>query len=150
MSDFARLREQLRQAEGIRFTVYDDANGKPIKAGSVVVGNPTIGIGRELSMRGLTEEEIAYLLDNDLADVLKDAAKFRWFDKLDSVRQNVVLEMLFNLGLTRFLGFKKFIGYMSEQRFTHAAEEMRDSRWYRQVGKRAERLRQMVITGQWP
>lgn len=156
MADFGRLRKQLVQHEDRRLVVYDDATGKPIKKGSVVIGNPTIGVGRELSMRGISVEEADYLLDNDLAEVLADASKFRWFEGLDHVRQNVVLELIFNLGVTRFRGFKKFIGYMSQHQWVHAAKELDDSKWQEQVdpvlgdGKgRADILINMVKTGEW-
>lgn len=157
MADFARLRAQLNLHERRMLVVYDDATGKPIVPGTLVKGYPSIGIGRNLVHKGLTVEESDYLLTNDLADALAAASRYAWFDRLDTVRQNVVLELLFNLGATRFRAFKDFIRYMSEHRWPHAAKELDDSLWQEQVdpilgdGKgRADVLIQMVLTGDWP
>lgn len=157
MIDRARLREQLGAHEARRRFVYDDATGKPISSGTFVRGLPTVGVGRNLADRGLSDDEIDYLLDNDISDAIREAHTFRWFDGLDPVRQNAVVELLINMGLPRFKTFKKFIRYMSEQLWVHAAAELSDSLWQRQVdpvlgdGKgRADVLIQMVKTGEWP
>ena len=69
---------------------------------------------------------------------------------LDPVRHAVLMDMLFNLGLRRLQGFRKFLAAMSRRDWTKAAIEMEDSLWYRQVKTRAARLQQMVLTGAWP
>jgi lysozyme len=154
--DRQRLRERLSKHEGRRRFVYDDATGKPVAVGSQIRGKLTIGVGRNLEDRGLSDDEIDYLLDNDINDAIRDAQTLRWFDSLDGVRQAVVVELIFNLGLTRFLGFKKFIAAMAEHRWPHAAAELVDSKWREQVdpilgdGKgRADTLIRMVKTGEW-
>lgn len=149
MIDRQRLREQLKRHEGVRRFVYDDASGKAIAEGSFVRGKPTIGVGRNLSDRGLSEDEIEYLLDNDINDCIAEAQKFRWFDSLDPVRQAVIVEMVFNLGLPKFKQFKKFIQAVAEQRWPHAKNELEDSLWYRQVKGRGETLAKQILTGEW-
>lgn len=150
MIDRAKLRAQLAKHEGKRQFVYDDATGKQIGEGTFVRGLPTVGIGRNLYGKGLSEDEIEYLVDNDIADVLTDARKFKWFDGLDTVRQNAVTELLFNLGLERFRSFVKFINYMNEGRWVHAAGELKNSKWYTQVKSRGDTIADMVLTGEWP
>lgn len=150
MIDRARLREQLAKHEGSRPFVYDDATGKPIGEGTFVRGLPTVGIGRNLYGKGLSADEIDYLADNDITDALTDAHKFKWFDGLDPVRQNAVTELLFNLGLNRFKGFVKFINYMNESRWAHAAGELENSKWFQQVKGRGETIMRMILTGEWP
>lgn len=150
MIDRARLRQQLAKHEDKRQFVYDDATGKPIGEGTFVRGLPTVGVGRNLYGKGLSDDEIDYLLDNDINDAYADALKFPWFQSLDPVRQNAVTELLFNLGVKRFSGFVKFINFMNEGRWTHAASELKDSRWYTQVKGRGDTLMKMIQSGEWP
>jgi lysozyme len=154
--DRRRLRVQLSKHEDRRRFVYDDATGRPVAIGSQIRGKLTVGVGRNLEDRGLSEDEIDYLLDNDIADAIRDAQKLRWFEALDGVRQAVIVELVFNLGLTRLLGFKKFLAAMAEQRWPHAAAELANSKWQKQVdpklgdGKgRADTLIHMIKTGAW-
>lgn len=149
MIDKERLRQQLRKHEGVRQFVYDDITGKPIGEASFVRGKPTIGVGRNLADRGLADDEIDYLLDNDINDCIADAQKFRWFEALDPVRQAAVTELVFNLGLTRLSGFKKFLNFMNEHRYTQAASELLDSQWAQQVKGRAITIAQQIQTGAW-
>lgn len=157
MTELRRLSQSLEQHEAKRAFVYDDATGKPIGPGTVVKGYPTVGIGRNLLSRGLSDDEIRYLLRNDIASALKEAETFPWFLGLDSIRQNVIVELIFNLGLVRFRGFKDFIAAMSQHNWHVAAAELADSKWQKQVdpilgdGKgRADVLINMIRTGEWP
>jgi lysozyme len=148
--DKERLRQQLKKHEGVRQFVYDDASGNLINEACFVRGKPTIGVGRNLADRGLADDEIDYLLDNDINDCIAEAQKkFRWFEALDPVRQAAVVELVFNLGLTRLSGFKKFLNFMNEHRYTQAAGELLDSLWAKQVKGRAITIAQMIQTGAW-
>lgn len=150
MIDRERLRTQLAKHEGNRNFVYDDVTGKPIGEGTFVRGLPTIGVGRNLAGKGLSEDEIRYLLDNDINDCAVVAHSFPWFAKLDAVRQNAVVELLFNLGERKFRMFTKFINFMNEGRWAQAGEELKRSLWYTQVKGRADTIIKMVVTGAWP
>ena len=97
----------------------------------------TIGYGRNLDDRGISKEEAEMLLLNDLETSTKEAKKFEFYENLTSNRQDVIVEMIFNLGLTRFKKFKKTIGYINQANYSAAADEMLDSRWAKQVGQRA-------------
>lgn len=156
MIDRQRLRAQLSAHEDRRRFVYDDKTGKPVAIGSQIRGKLTVGVGRNLEDKGLSDDEIDYLLDNDISDALAEAQTFRWFEGLDIVRKHVVVELIFNMGLARFNAFKKFIRFMSEHRWPHAAAELADSKWQKQVdptlgdGKgRADTLIHMICTGTW-
>lgn len=149
MIDRQRLREQLKKHEGVRKFVYDDATGKTIAEGSFVRGKPTIGVGRNLVDRGLSDDEIDYLLDSDINDALADASKLAFFSQLDPVRKAAVTELVFNLGLTRMKKFVKFIDFMQQERFFHAGEELRDSLWYRQVKGRGDTIIKQIQSGEW-
>lgn len=156
MIDRQRLREQLSRHEGRRRFVYDDATGKPVAIGSQIRGKLSIGVGRNLEDRGLDDAEIDFLLDNDISDAIRDAQTLRWFESLDPVRQAVIVELVFNMGLPRLLGFKQMLAAMAEHRWPVAAYEIGNSRWQRQVdpilgdGKgRADTLIHMIRTGEW-
>lgn len=137
MDDFAVLMDQLRRHEGLRLHPYRCTAGKL-----------TIGVGRNLDDNGITEDEANFLLSNDLMRV---GEELRWnspaFDKLDNVRKAVLIDMCFNLGISRLRMFKKMFAAIDEQDWALAAEEMIDSRWCLQVGQRCETLYAMMKTG---
>lgn len=136
------LKTMLKRHEKFVPYVYDDATGLPITKGSLVIGYPTIGIGRRCDKgNGISEPEAMFLLDNDVARVIAECrSAFPWFDGLDPVRQAVVADMVFNLGLQGFKGFKKMIAAIEAGDYEEAAKEMVDSRWVIQVGQRATEL----------
>lgn len=130
----ARVIAQLKIHEGCETHPYTDT-----------VGKITIGVGRNLTDRGLSEDEIALLLMNDLriVEAELDAVLPSWHLLTDN-RQAVLVDMMFNLGRPRFLQFKKFLSALAEGEYETAAAEMLDSRWARQVGRRADTLARMM------
>lgn len=112
-------------------------------------GKLTIGVGRNLDDRGISVDESRYLLSNDIANTLRDCDSLDYWDTLDPVRQLVVADMVFNLGLSRFLRFVKLNAALALHDYTLAAEEMKDSNWYNQVGRRAWKLREAMLSGEW-
>lgn len=131
------LKLQLRKHEGVRAKPYRDT-----------VGKVTIGVGRNLDDRGLKPSEIEMLLDNDVDDVLKDIElNLPWFATLSEARQLVIANMVFNLGITRFLQFNATISAIRNGRFGVAADQMLASKWARQVGQRARDLAAMMRDG---
>lgn len=138
--DADKLMQELATDEGCSRHAYQDSEGYW-----------TIGVGRLIDERrggGITREEAFYLLRNDIAtaEADLDALEPRW-RQLDSDRQLVLINMAFNLGQTRFAGFKRFwqaIGAFLDGQgaicLSVAADEMMASKWARQVGVRATRL----------
>tara|TARA_B110000093_G_C12959191_1_gene406369 strand:- start:524 stop:943 length:420 start_codon:yes stop_codon:yes gene_type:complete len=111
------------------------------------MGVVTIGYGRNLESRGLTEEEAAYLLQCDvkLAEgELLDQYDYYW--NLSGERKAVLIDMMVNLGSTRLRKFKKMHLALELRDYSLAAVEMLDSRWARQVGQRSKTLAQIMIT----
>ena len=96
---------------------------------------------------GITKEEALVLLAHDIRGCEQDLKQFDWFDCLDSVRKKVVIDMRFNLGPGGFRGFKKMIAALAAGDYKQAAEEMKDSKWYWEVGNRSRRLVKMMATG---
>ena len=135
--DIARFRRALTAHEGLRLKPYRCTAGKL-----------TIGIGRNLEDVGISNEEANFLLDADIGRVVFECKKhFPWFDGLDDVRQEVVANMVFNLGISRFREFKRMIAAIETGDYATAALEMRSSKWAAQVGERAEDLSAMMATG---
>ena len=98
--------------------------------------------------RNITEDEAMYLLKNDIEKCTADVKTFPWFEKLDAVRQKVIIDMRFNLGLAGLKNFKRMISALEQGDYDKAAEEMKDSKWYSQVGIRGRRLVKMMKTGE--
>jgi len=133
-----KLIEQLMIDEGKRQFPYVDT-----------VGKTSIGVGRNLTDRGLSDDEIAYLLSNDLKIVERDLdTRITWWRGMCDARQNVLANMCFNMGLPTLLTFKNTLQAMRDGRYADAADGMLASRWAQQVGQRAVRLSKMMRTGE--
>tara|TARA_R100000664_G_C2726669_1_gene118434 strand:- start:299 stop:724 length:426 start_codon:yes stop_codon:yes gene_type:complete len=135
-----RLLKMIKLHEGVKSHAYQCTAGKW-----------TIGVGRNIDEEGglgLSNEEINVLLINDIERVKGElSTAYFWFPALDEVRQAAMIDMCFNLGLSRLRGFVKAIEAMSRQEFDNAADEFLDSRWASQVGQRAVRVTEMIRTG---
>ena len=135
--------DQLILHEGLRLKPYADT-----------VGKLTIGVGRNLTDRGITREESLYLLDNDITRVTREVKlALPWFDGLDPVRRKVVLDMSFNMGtgiagVSGLLAFTNTLRAMKEGRYVDASHGMLASLWAAQTKTRATRLAKMMETGQ--
>lgn len=125
--------------------------GERLKPYRCTAGKLSIGVGRNLDDTGISHEESLYLLANDIRRAEQDVLRsFAWAKGLDPVRFAALIDMCFNLGISRLRGFKKFLAALAVSDWQGAAIEMMDSAWARQVGQRAFRLRNMVLTGLWP
>jgi len=108
-------------------------------------GNLTIGYGHNLEKKGISDKEAEILLNDDIADAEMDLYKvFPDAELFSDNRRRAFVNMVFNLGIQGFRKFKKMIEAIKENDFDKAADEMLDSLWHKQVGKRAERLAAMV------
>ena len=132
-----RLIEELKRDEGVVLTLYQCSAGKN-----------TIGVGRNIDDRGITEDESDYLLSNDIDLCVRELeGAFSWFVELSDSRKRVLVNMCFNLGLSRLMGFKKFLAAMEAKNWDTAGKEMLDSKWAEQVGARSTRLRDLILEG---
>jgi lysozyme len=109
----------------------------------------TIGYGRNLDANGLRESEARILLDNDVDAAIKECfERFPWFRQLDTVRQAVVSELVFNMGMTTFLQFTRTIDAIQRHDFAAAAFGLRHSKWYQDVKQvRGEKLAGQMESG---
>ena len=111
----------------------------------------TIGVGRNIEDVGITEEEAKLLLENDLNRILQEVEHWSFLEKLNEPRQAVILDMVFNMGISRFNAntWVKTFAAIQDENFEEAANQMLDSKWANQVGQRAIRLSQMMRKGEW-
>ena len=137
----SKLIEMIRQHEGVVKHAYEDSRGYL-----------TIGVGRLIDKKlggGLSDDEIDYLLANDIKRCQAEAETYEWFAGLNEPRQAVVISLLFNLGKPRYDGFKASQAAIAAGDYATAAEEMLDSKWAAQVGKRADEMAAMMFSGEW-
>ena len=133
-----RLQRLLVKHEGFRNKPYEDTSGFV-----------SIGVGRNLDGLGLSDEEVMYLLDNDIKRCDQELLlSFRWYAGLCRCRQDAMLSLCFNLGITRLKKFKKALSAMADGDYENAADEFLDSKWATQVGsERVDDLVSMIRTG---
>lgn len=137
-----RLRETLIRDEGVVYEIYEDP-----------LGFPTFGVGHLITDRDeewrlpvgtpVSDKRIWETFDQDV-DIAISECKFLFGDHawalFPGVVKEILVNMMFNLGRTKLSKFVKFCSHISHHRWEDAAVEGRDSLWYRQVTKRAERL----------
>ena len=140
------LREQLKIDEGVKYEIYKDH-----------LGYPTFGIGHLITENDpehgkpdgteISEDRVNEIFETDVAKFVSEAKiLFSDLDELPDVAQQVIVNMAFNMGRPRLSKFKNFIAGVNDRDWTRAAEEMMDSRWATQVGDRAIRLRNQILT----
>jgi len=136
-----RLQRLLIRHEGLRTQPYEDSTG-----------HLTIGVGRNLDSLGLTRDECLYLLDGDIGRCDRELQyRFKWYFDIGRVRQEAMINLCFNLGITRLKTFKKALAAMADHDFETAADEFLDSKWAKQVGStRSNEIAHMVRTGLYP
>jgi lysozyme len=139
----------LMEDEGIKQFPYVDCCAKHWKKCSCKEkGNLTIGVGRNLDALGLSENEVAGLLSNDVKRVTALVERnFPWIKKISTPRRIVIISMVFNIGLEGFKEFQKMIKCIESGDFLSAAREMLNSKWATQVKGRATRLSLIMKTG---
>jgi lysozyme len=136
-TDLDALKEQLTRHEGMSLRAYVDTTG-----------HITIGVGRNLTDVGITQEEANAMLEHDIARTIGAVTlRWPWWERLDPIRQRVLVNMAFNLGVDGLAGFQRFLEYVRTGFYLEAAAEMVPTKWSRQVGPRADELAAMMRTG---
>lgn len=133
----ALLRQELIRDEGLRLKPYRCPAGKL-----------TLGVGRNIEDMGITEKEANTLLMNDIARIMDELdAHLPWWGILSDARRRALINMAFNLGVPRLLGFRKMIEALRQDEYDTAADEALDSAWAVQVGSRAHRIAALIREG---
>jgi lysozyme len=131
-----KLATQLTIDEGRRARVYTDT-----------VGKLTVGVGRNISDRAFSDDEIDLMLNNDIKLVVAQLDRsLPWWRQMNDARQNVLANMCF-MGIGTLLTFKNTLAAMQDSRYGDAADGMLASKWAKQVGQRADRLAKIMREG---
>ncbi len=134
-----RIKAQLVRHEGLRLKPY-----------RCTAGRLTIGIGRNLDDRGISQKEAYAMLERDIQDceqwLIDEIPEV--YNRLDEVRQSVLLNMCFNLGIKGLLEFKNTLAFIDAGDWERAANNMLASKWAKQVGMRAIELSELMRKGQ--
>ena len=135
-----QLREELKIDEGVKYEIYLDHLGLPtFGIGHLVLeSDPEHGqpVGTAVS-----EDRVNECFARDVDVVLEECKKLLpSFEVLPEEVQLIIANMMFNMGRPRLSGFKNFLAAVTISNWQEAANQMVDSRWYRQVTNRAERL----------
>jgi lysozyme len=136
-----KLLEMLKRHEGVESHVYRCS-----------AGYETIGVGRNISKSGLglSDDEVDYLLENDIVRVIKElSSEYPWFKDLDDVRKDAIIDIGFNLGATRLRGFRRALAAMDAADYKTASLEFLDSKWSRDVKGRSTELAYMIEMGEY-
>lgn len=123
----------LKEHEGLRLKPYTDT-----------VGKLTIGYGRNLDDVGISRPEAESMLYSDSYEAMQDLQQFPWWDRIHIDAQAAFIDMRFNLGHRGFRGFKQMLHALDEGNMDGAAEEILDSKYAEQVGRRAQVIAGMV------
>lgn len=121
------VKERLKEWEGMVLKPYECSQGYT-----------SIGIGRNLEANGISEEEAMVLLDNDIIKCFKNLDK-QWpvWRNFPEDAQAIVLDLVFNLGINSWMSFRKTRAYMELGEWEKAGDELLNSKYAQQVGRRA-------------
>jgi lysozyme len=143
--DLGLNREFAMKAEGKK--LLNNGNHQLYKCPA---GKWTIGYGYNLEDHGLPEDMAKELLRRMLASSEIELSKnLGFWDRLDFTRKAVLVDMIYNMGWPTLSKFKNMFAALKADNFNKAAEEMKDSKWYKQVGFRSKKLNESMRTGEW-
>ena len=138
MIDIGLLAEELKRDEGFKDKVYKCSAGKL-----------TIAYGHNIEDNPIPERIASLLLDHDIGQAIAGCENaFPWFYPLSPVRKRVIINMVFNIGVSGVSKFKNMIAAIEGEDWTEAGRQMLNSKWRSQVGQRAERLATMMISNE--
>lgn len=125
--------------EGLKLKPYKDTRGFT-----------TIGVGRNLDVCGISSEEAYTMLDNDLTRCQLELISFSWYGCMDEIRKGVIIELVFNVGLSKALQFTKMIAALKILDYPTASKELLNSDWAVQVGRdRSNNMASRLLLGRY-
>ena len=138
------LRKQLEIDEGIKHDIYLDHLGLPTFGIGHLITDADPESGQEVGT-AISDERVRSAFEADVVSVIEDCNKlYNDFDELPEEVQQIIANMMFNMGRTRLSKFRGMKRGVDARDWNAAADEMVDSRWYRQVTNRADRLVQRM------
>tara|TARA_R110000787_G_scaffold43783_1_gene107222 strand:+ start:332 stop:772 length:441 start_codon:yes stop_codon:yes gene_type:complete len=144
--DRNKLEQELTQDEGCVYEIYEDH-----------LGYATFGIGHLIKETDpefndplgteVSKDRVTQCFNEDIDIVCLELDKnLGWWKNLSDNRKRILANMCFNLGYPRLSGFKNFLGALETEDWEKASIEMMDSRWAIQVGSRADRLKERMLS----
>ena len=154
MLDMAEMITRLKLHEGCSLMPYKcPANKLTIGIGHNLEDNPLTKEEQEVLgdwRKGITRENAHYLCRNDINKCIEDLRRnISFFDNLDKERKYALIDLCFNLGIRTLLTFKKTLASIACGNYRTAAEQLLQSKYASQVGKRAKRIAILIETGRW-
>lgn len=132
-NELATLFADIKQAEGWKPEAYQDS-----------VGVWTIGYGTNLQELTINRTLGEQWLQERVLQSEHEAQRFEWYARLNAPRKRAIVELIYNMGLRRFVGFIRMIGALDRGNYGLAATELMTSKYASQVGVRATRLAAML------
>jgi lysozyme len=133
-----RLRETIIRHEGTRLDMYQDT-----------LGIWTVGVGHNIQEKGISQAVMELMLEEDLAEAVSELQRsVSFFSKMPEQVQEALVNLAFNMGIPRLMQFKKTLAYLRDGNFEAAADELLDSRYAEQVGRRADEVADMIRTAE--
>lgn len=152
--DMDALKARLKTEEGVRLVVYRDTAGHPTIGVGLNLDRPDArtllsrfgaDLGEVLAGKPLTLAQVDDLLDVTACEAVESArAHIPGLDAMPEGVQQVLCDLVFNMGWSTLAQFRRFLGYIALHYWREAADALADSLWHRQVGSRAVRLEQML------
>ena len=135
--ELTQLKTELTADEGKRLFPYVDTSGKL-----------TIGIGHNLTDDGISEAICDQLFASDVSQTVMELDHLVvWWRTLDAPRQRVMINLCFNMGAVKLTTFTTFLGYMKVHDYAGAAEDLKGTLWYGEVGGRGPRMVSRLLAG---
>ena len=129
------IQEWIKEDEGLRLHPYLDTTG-----------HVTIGWGRNLD-NGISHDEAQLMFNNDYARTLSELGALDWYINLPNGVKNALINMNFNLGISKLLQFTHMIEALKKKDFTAASIAALNSAWCKQVGQRAHDIAAVIRQG---
>jgi len=135
-----KLREELKIDEGVKYEIYLDHLSLPTCGVGHLIKETDPEYGLDVGTK-ISEERVNELFDEDIKVTLDECTYlYEDFYTLPEEAQLIIANMMFNLGRPRLSRFLKMKKHIDNRDFVSASEEMKNSKWYRQVTNRADRL----------
>jgi len=145
LEKFLLLKNKIKKNEGFRNRPYLDS-----------LGNSTIGYGHLIKKKEekilkakFSKKFLSNLFEEDFRKALTDYKKNFDYKKHSKETKEVLIEMIFQLGITKQKKFVKMNKHMQNNDMFLAALEMKNSLWYKQTPKRVDGLIHLLLKNEY-
>lgn len=132
------LLKQIKEHEGLKLKLY-----------KCPAGRLTIGYGHNIEDNGLSKTACEFILIEDIEEAERNLYAIfgrELYESLKNIQKIALIDMMFNLGIIKFLTFKKFIKAVKDKDWNKASEEVINSRAYEQNKRRYKKISEEIKT----